>query len=142
MKKGLIILACLFVGISCTPADGTQGNDKGNGGGQTDGLTSYLEIYDHTDDYSYFTYPQTTRVPKKHWVCTDVENRSDRNTLGLSESNRGLQYHLLAQSLAGLVNRAMDKGKVDFGLWLQSRGGIRTMQRRQILVQNSAKRVQ
>ncbi len=122
MKKGLIILACLFVGISCTPADGTQGNDKGNGGGQTDGLTSYLEIYDHTDDYSYFTYPQTTRVPKKHWVCTDVENRSDRNSLGLSEPNRGLQYHLLAQSLAGIVNRAMDKGEIDFGLWLQSRG--------------------
>ena len=88
MKKGLIILACLFVGISCTPADGTHDNDKGNGGGQTDGLTSYLEIYDHIDDYSYFTYPQTKRVPKKHWVCTDVENRSDRNSLGLSESNR------------------------------------------------------
>jgi len=123
MKNGLMFLAYMAAAISCTAVDGGQDMDgENNGGSQTDELVSYMDIYDPVGDCSYFSYPQTTRVPKSHWVCTDVENRSDRNSLTLSDSKRGLQYHLLAQSLAGLVNRAMDEGTVDFGLWLQCNG--------------------
>ena len=118
-----MFLAYMAAAISCAAVDGGQDiNDGSNGGLQDDGLVSYMDIYDPVGVCSYFSYPQTTRVPQKHWVCTDVENRSDRNSLTLSDSERGLQYHLLAQSLAGLVNRAMDEGTVDFGLWLQCNG--------------------
>lgn len=123
MRKGLFFLTCILAAVSCTSVDGDQNKNEGNtGGGQTSDLISYTDIYDSEGDYSYFSYPQTTRVPSKHWVCIDVENRSDRNDLGQTSSTRGLQYHLLSQSLAGLVNRAMDKGAVDFGLWLQCNG--------------------
>lgn len=123
MKKGLMFMTYVAAAISCAAVDGGQDiNDGNNGGSQNDGLVSYMDLYDPVGDCSYFSYPQTTRVPQKHWVCIDVENRSDRNQLGFSDRNRGLQYHLLSQSLAGLVNRAMDKGEVDFGLWLQCNG--------------------
>ena len=123
MKKGLMFMTYVAAAISCAAVDGGQDMDgENNGGSQTDEQVSYMDIYDPVGDCSYFSYPQTTRVPQKHWVCTDVENRSDRNSLTLSDPKRGLQYHLLAQSLAGLVNRAMDEGTVDFGLWLQCNG--------------------
>ena len=123
MKKGLIFLAYVLAGIACGPVETDQGNDGENTGeGQIGGVTFYQDMYDPVDDCSYFSFPQTTTVPRKHWVCVDVENRPDRNQLGFSDRNRGLQYHLLSQSLAGLVNRAMDKGEVDFGLWLQCNG--------------------
>lgn len=123
MRKSLFFIAGVLAAFSCTPVEGSQDKNEGNtGGGQPDEVISYMDIYDKSGDCGYFSYPQTTRVPSRHWVCIDVENRSDRNNLGLSDSDRGLQYHLLAQSLAGLVNRAMDKGNVDFGLWLQCNG--------------------
>ena len=123
MRKSLFFIAGVLAAFSCTPVEGGKDKNEGNtGGGQPEELISYMDIYDQSVDCGYFSYPQTTRVPSRHWVCIDVENRSDRNNLGLSDSDRGLQYHLLAQSLAGLVNRAMDKGNVDFGLWLQCNG--------------------
>lgn len=123
MKKGLFFITCILAAVSCAPVDGDQNKNEGNTGGDpTDDLISYTDIYDPVGDCTYFSYPQTTRVPAGHWVCTDVENRSDRNNLGLTSPTRGLQYHLLSQSLAGLVNRAMDAGTVNFGLWLQCNG--------------------
>lgn len=119
MKKILLFIAYTFVCVACSLSDNVE--SAGDGDTNPDAV-SYMDIYDPVGDCSYFSYPQTTRVPQKHWVCTDVENRSDRNSLTLSDSKRGLQYHLLAQSLAGLVNRAMDEGTVDFGLWLQCNG--------------------
>lgn len=119
MKKESFFLTCILAVLSCSPVDGGEVNADDD---QINNPISYTDIYDSAGDCRYFSYPQTKRVPSRHWVCIDVENRSDRNKLGLTSSNRGLQYHLLSQSLAGLVNRAMDKGAVDFGLWLQCNG--------------------
>lgn len=119
MKKILLFIAYIFVCVACSLSDNVEssGNDNTN-----PDAVSYLDIYDSAVDCSYFSYPQTTTLPKKHWVCVDVENRPERNEIGYQEPTKGLQYHLLAQSLSGLVNRAMDEGKVDFGLWLQCNG--------------------
>lgn len=127
MKTKLIILAYILVGVACAPVE-TDPVDKGGNteNGENSSLSPYMNIYDKVTDCSYFTYPQTTRIPQKHWVCSGVETSGDRNTLGLADNTMGLQYHLLAQSLAGLVNRAMDKGEIDFGLWLECRGDTYT----------------
>ena len=124
MKKSLFIAT--LIAFSCSTIQNEPGTNNGTGTGTGDPIDpnkiSYVDIYDPVGDCNYFTYPQTTRIPEKHWVCSDVENRADRNDLGVKESTGGLQYHLLAQSLAGLVNSAMDKGEIDFGLWLQCDG--------------------
>ena len=121
MKKILLFTAYISVCVACSLSDENQGTSSGNSQTNPDAV-AYVDIYDSTVDCSYFSYPQTTTLPKKHWVCVDVENIPERNEIGYQDPNKGLQYHLLAQSLSGLVNRAMDEGKVDFGLWLQCNG--------------------
>ena len=124
MKKTLLLIASIVVSFSCSSIDDNYNENGGVAGGEVANpdAVSYMDIYDQVVDCSYFSYPQTNRIPQKHWVCADVENIVERNELGHSSENMGLQYHLLAQSLAGLVNRAMDEGTVDFGLWLQCNG--------------------
>src|SRR5690606_3686582 len=59
-----------------------------------------------------------TRFPKKYWKCTGVLGEETRNKLGEISVEKGLAYHLLCQSLAGLSNRAVEQGKSDVGVWL------------------------
>lgn len=82
----------------------------------------YLDIHDPIADAGQFYMPEVTRLPKKIWTCVNVQNASDRNNLGVVDRNGGLQYHLLCQSLAGLVNRALEEGRTDVGVWLETKG--------------------
>lgn len=44
-------------------------------------------------------------------------------SLGQTEKVRGLQYHLMCQSLAGLANRAVEQGTSEIAVWLHDHGG-------------------
>lgn len=80
---------------------------------------AYNDLYDSSPDAGRFSMPEMPVRPVMHWTCVDIADRSDRNSLGLSERTRGLQYHLLCQSLAGLVNRALAEGRTNVGIWLE-----------------------
>ena len=82
----------------------------------------YESLYDPISDEGQYYMPVSKKVPAAHWTIVDVAKRGDRNNLEIGDPNYGLQYHLLAQSIAGLVNRALDEGKVDFGVWLETDG--------------------
>lgn len=133
----LFAASAVFLSCSCSGGEPDSGPIIGGetGGGDNTDLpgnidvtvpesssdaVAYEDIYDKNPDNSWFNMPVSSRVPKAHWTCVDVIDRGDRNDLGLSENTRGLQYHLLCQSLAGLVNRALEQGKTDIGIWLEN----------------------
>lgn len=133
----LFAASVVFLSCSCSGGEPDSGPIIGGetGGGDNTDLpdnidvtvpesstdaVAYEDIYDKNPDNSWFNMPVSSRVPKAHWTCVDVIDRGDRNDLGLSENTRGLQYHLLCQSLAGLVNRALEQGKTDIGIWLEN----------------------
>lgn len=67
--------------------------------------------------------PSMKNKPKKYWSCTGVIAVESRNSIEETERIRGLQYHLLCQSLAGLTHRAVEKGKSEVAVWLHDHGG-------------------
>lgn len=83
---------------------------------------TYMDLYEPVADAGHYYMPASKRIPKKFWTCADIQNMADRNELGLSDITRGLQYHLLCQSIAGLVNKALDEGKKEVGVWLEANG--------------------
>lgn len=83
----------------------------------------YLEQYDPFKDEGQYWHPEMKVKPKKYWNCVEVIPVGSRNELGQTEKIRGLQYHLLCQSLAGLANRAVEQGKSEVGVWLHDHSG-------------------
>ena len=83
---------------------------------------SYMDMVDPITDKGQYYMPLPTRTPKKHWTIVNVVGADGRNNPNLTDSGKGLQYHLLAQSLAGLVNRALEEGRTDVGVWLDHSG--------------------
>lgn len=82
----------------------------------------YADLYDKIADAGQYFMPQVQRTPKKIWTCVNVQNRGDRNSLGVSDPGAGLQYHLLCQSVAGLANKALEEGRTEVGVWLEAGG--------------------
>ncbi|MDR0414319.1 MAG: hypothetical protein LBH84_02770 [Prevotellaceae bacterium] len=78
---------------------------------------AYADKYDPVADVGQYTLPEMRTMPKKYWSCVYVLTGS-RNELGRASETEGLQYHLLCQSISGLTNRAVDKGKSETGVWL------------------------
>ena len=83
----------------------------------------YEELYDSTADKGQYWHPESQMKPVLYWSCTDVMGNSENNTLGKKKITEGLQYHLLAQSLAGLVNRAVEEGNSKVGVWMHDPTG-------------------
>lgn len=75
-----------------------------------------------SDKVKYYM-PEMKNKPKRYWSCTGVIAVESRNSIDEVERMRGLQYHLLCQSLAGLTHRAVEKGKSEVAVWLHDHGG-------------------
>jgi hypothetical protein len=78
----------------------------------------YESIYDEAADNGQYYMPLSNRVPKKYWTCVNATS----DELNQEGPGAGLQYSLLCESLAGLVNGAMEEGKTDVGIWLDVEG--------------------
>lgn len=83
----------------------------------------YDDLYDPLKDNGQYNLPEMTVKPKRYWSVVEVLNVGSRNNIGESNEIRGLQYHLLAQSLAGLTNRAVQQGKSQIAVWLHDHAG-------------------
>lgn len=78
----------------------------------------YTELYDHISDEGQYYLPEMKRAPKKYWSCVEVVGVGTRNDINQTETMRGLPYHLMCQSLAGLANLAVEEGRSDIAVWL------------------------
>lgn len=124
LKMNILAVICFF-GITitgCNDSDVKYGynNDyeiEDNGNGSSEGTISYETLFDPIHDAGQYTFPEMKRKPARYWSCIDALVGSNRNAPDLD--SKGVQYHLLCQSIAGLVNRAVDEGKSDIGIWLR-----------------------
>jgi hypothetical protein len=78
----------------------------------------YNKIYDPISDQGQYWLPELSVSPKKFWQIANVATSSTRNSLTQTSTTAGLQYHLVCQSIQGLVLRAVQQGKTDIGIWL------------------------
>ena len=122
MKIKYIVLGLLF-SIGANSCDDYSSPEKNMGLNEESNISLYMEQYDPIANVGQYTFPEMVTKPKKHWTCVEVLNVGSRNDLGWTEEIRGLQYHLLCQSMAGLTNRAVDQGKSEIGFWLYDHGG-------------------
>lgn len=85
----------------------------------------YVDQYDPISDRGQYYLPQMTVKPQRFWSCVEVLGVGSRNDVNPSEQarHRGLQYHLLCQSLAGLNNRAVEEGRIANAIWLHDHEG-------------------
>ncbi|WP_316837241.1 GxGYxYP domain-containing protein [Pedobacter nutrimenti] len=83
----------------------------------------YNSLYDPISDQGQYNLPEMTKKPKKYWSLVEVITVGNRNNIGETEEIRGLQYHLLSQSIAGLTNKAVEEGRSEIGVWMQDHGG-------------------
>ena len=72
-------------------------------------------ISESVADEGKYHMPGMKTKPKKYWSCVGVIPVDSRNSVDETDKMRGLQYHLLCQSLAGLTNRAVEKGPYHTG---------------------------
>ena len=70
--------------------------------------------------FSYNWHPYLSVKPAKYWNCTNVLNNPNRNTLEIESPEDGLRNHLLTQSVAGLVHRAVQQKKTKVAIWMGS----------------------
>lgn len=121
MKIKYIILGLMF-SVTVSSCDDYSSPEKNQG---LNDVTPqiYVEQFDPISDAGQYIYPEMKTKPKKVWSCVEVLNVGSRNTLGQTEKIRGLQYHLMAQSLAGLANKAVEDGRSQIGVWLYDHEG-------------------
>lgn len=114
----LILLTLAFTG--CSDYESPNPLDFQN---NEEDASLYLEQYDPFMDKGQYWHPEMHVKPKKYWNVVEVIPVGSINELGQTEKIRGLQYHLLCQSLAGLANRAVEQGKSEVGVWLHDHSG-------------------
>ncbi len=90
----------------------------------------YADLHDPIADAGQFYHPENKMNPKKYVevVYTDYGGREEPNSNKNSEGT-GLQNYMLIQSIAGLINRACEKGELDFAVWVQQEGTGYVMER-------------
>ncbi|MBU3125581.1 GxGYxYP domain-containing protein [Sinomicrobium weinanense] len=120
ISKLISLLAIIMALKGCDNYDSPNPNDYADQE-TTSGL--YLEQYDPVSDKGQYWLPEMSVKPKKYWGCVEIIPIGNINELGETEKIRGLQYHLLCQSLAGLANRAVEQGKSEIGVWLHDHSG-------------------
>lgn len=121
MKINTIILGLLF-SVTVSSCDDYSSPEKNQGLNDTTPQI-YVEQYDPISNAGQYIFPEMKTKPKRMWSCVEVLNVGSRNTLGQTEKIRGLQYHLMAQSLAGLANKAVEDGRSQIGVWLYDHEG-------------------
>lgn len=122
MKTSICGLA-LLMSLTVASCEVYESPEKNQGLGEENNKTLYVDTYDPIADKGQYYMLEMQTKPKKYWNCVEVVTVGSRNNLGETEKVRGLQYHLMCQSLAGLANRAVDQGKSEIGVWLHDHSG-------------------
>lgn len=121
--KSKIIAICLLISLSTSSCEIYKSPEINQGLNDPDNKSLYVDLYDPIANIGQYYMPEMKRKPKKYWNCVEVVTVGSRNNLGEKEVIRGLQYHLVCQSMAGLANKAVEEGRSDIGVWLHDHGG-------------------
>lgn len=113
----LLIILCFFFGC-----DDYSSPSKNMGLDDKEPLY-YMNQYDPIADVGQYVLPEMKTKPKKYWSCVEVLGVGSRNNLQEKEKIRGLQYHLMCQSMAGLINKSVDENKSEIAVWLHDHQG-------------------
>ncbi|GHU98320.1 hypothetical protein FACS1894159_00620 [Bacteroidia bacterium] len=109
MKMKQILIAAVTVAIfSQTMCIGANG-------------ISAKKIKPRTESVSADWLPYIDRQPVGYWDCTGVLYTAENNSLTMTDHDKGVQYHLLAQSVAGLTAKALGEGRSKVVVWLGNR---------------------
>ncbi|TLX78485.1 hypothetical protein E9993_01950 [Labilibacter sediminis] len=119
LKISLLTLITSFTSVSCDDYESPVRSIE-----EEQSTKLYVEQYDPTSDKGQYWHPESSTKPTLYWNCVEVIPIGNINAIGETERIRGLQYHLLAQSLAGLSNRAVEEGKSQVGVWLNDHSGL------------------
>jgi hypothetical protein len=79
---------------------------------------NYSESYDKFRDVGQYWIPSHDNQPKRYWNLTGIMGNNSKNDITLKERVKGLQYHLLAQSIQGLSFLANEEGESDVAVWM------------------------
>lgn len=113
MKKYLFCLFLLLMACEDSKTAENAGDDYN--GPKRD----YFAEVDKPDNRGQYWTPEPTVAPKGYYVCTGVDfgdfGRYEVNKIALME---GLQYANMCESLAGIVNRAVENKESDYAIWL------------------------
>lgn len=124
MKKKTMIFKTIILMLCTNIAGCSKYNSPAINQGLDDQLPGlYEELFDPIADKGQYNLLEMTVKPKRYWNCVEVLNVDSRNNVGETEEIRGLQYHLLCQSLAGLANRAVQEGRSEVGVWMHDHAG-------------------
>jgi len=116
----IFIILIAFCITGCDTYETVNPNDYKD---KDSGSKLYTEQYDPVMNKGQYWHPMMTVKPLKYWNLVEVIPIGSINTLGQTEKIRGLQYHLMAQSLAGLANRAVERGESQVGIWFEDHSG-------------------
>lgn len=81
-------------------------------------IVFYESLYDQFKDEGQYWLPSPSKSPLRYWNCVEVVGVPTRNDIHQTELIRGLQYHLLAQSVQGLSQLAVEEGRGTVSVWL------------------------
>ncbi|SMO89431.1 GxGYxY sequence motif-containing protein [Saccharicrinis carchari] len=118
LKISLLMVSASFTTLSCDEYESPERMVQ-----EEKSTKLFVEQFDPIRDEGQYWHPQSLTKPALYWNCVEVFPIGNINALGQTERIRGLQYHLLAQSLAGLSNRAVEQGKSQVGVWLNDHSG-------------------
>jgi len=107
-----------LIALSLSGCDTYQSPNPSDYNDKANTRSLYVEQFDPFKDVGQYWHPEMKVKPVKYWNCIEVAGVGTINDLGQNQRIRGLQYHLLCQSLAGLANRAVEEGKSKVGVWL------------------------
>ena len=118
MMKTTICGAALLLSLTMASCEVYESPEINQGLNEENNTSLYADAYDPISNVGQYYMPEMKVKPKKYWNCVEVVTVGSRNELGQTDKMRGLQYHLLCQSLAGLTNRAVEQGKSEIAVWL------------------------
>lgn len=121
--KTTICVAALLLSLTMASCEVYESPKINQGLNEENNTSLYVDAYDPISDKGQYYMPEMKVKPKKYWNCVEVVTVGSRNDINQTEKVRGLQYHLMCQSLAGLTNRAVEQGKSEIALWLHDHGG-------------------
>lgn len=112
-KYLLLLVATAMVATAC-------GNDPtGDPGGDDPGVIPPPDPPENlTGDVTANWLPHVEQMPMGYWDARGVLYQGDKNDLGLYDHTRGVQHHLLLQSVAGLTHGELKKGKSKVAVWM------------------------
>ena len=123
MKVKSILLVLITILLICCEDKESSGIGSDN---DTIVKELFLDQYDPIRDNGQYWHLGMDVLPENYISCAFVAYQGGNNSIGINDLNQGLQAQLLAQSAAGIINRAVQRGEIKTGVWFRDEQGFRS----------------